>query len=278
MIKKESKAVLIGKYCLLIIYALFILVPFIWILYSSFRHESNLFTGLFFANDGGFTMNNYLRAFSGANFGEFFINSFIIAGITTIMVTLLSVLGAYALSRFDLKGKNIIILSMLSANMFPHVLLIIPFFAVISGLRLVDSYIGIIITHIILGLPFGVWLIKGYFDGVPKSLDDAAKIDGLGPIDTLIKIIIPVAAPGVVVTSFYAFMVSWGDFLFASIISASSNTRTLPIGLSNFIGSTQIRWGSINAATVITVIPTIMLFAFLQKWIVKGLSSGAVKG
>ena len=277
MITKNSKKSLIGKYILFILYALFILVPFVWILYSSFRYEANMFTGEFFTNEGGFTLINYFAAIAGANFGTFFRNSLIIATTTTVIVTFLSLLGAYALSRFELKGKNGIILSLLSANMFPHVLLMIPFFAVISGFRLVDSYTGIIITHIILGLPFGIWLIKGYFDGVPKSLDDAAKIDGLGPLGTLFRVIIPVAAPGVV-AAFYAFMVSWGDFLFATIISSSSDTRTLPIGLANFIGSSQMRWGAINAATIITVLPTIIIFAFLQKWIVEGLSSGAVKG
>lgn len=278
MISKESKKSLIGKYILFILYALFILLPFVWILYSSFRYEANMFTGEFFTNEGGLTLMNYFAAIDGANFGTFFRNSLIIATTTTVIVTFLSLLGAYALSRFELKGKNGIILSLLSANMFPHVLLMIPFFAVISGFRLVDSYTGIIITHIILGLPFGIWLIKGYFDGVPKSLDDAAKIDGLGPLGTLFRVIIPVAAPGVVVAAFYAFMVSWGDFLFATIISSSSDTRTLPIGLANFIGASQVRWGAINAATIITVLPTIIIFAFLQKWIVEGLSSGAVKG
>ena len=227
-------------------------------------------------------INNYFKVFSsGGSTGDFLVyfkNSIIVAVITTIVVVTISVFGAYSLSRFNLKFKNAFIVTMLLSNMFPWVLLVIPIFGVLFTLNLIDSYIGIIFTHIILGLPFSIWLIKGYFDGVPQELDDAAMIDGLGPFGTLIRVILPVAAPGIVVASFYSFMVSWGDFLFVSVISQSMDTKTLPIGLNNFFGSTQVAWGSINAATVISIIPTILLFSLLQKWIVEGLTSGAVKG
>ncbi len=276
--KSNEKIITLGKYLLMVCYTIFILAPFIWILYSSLRWEPNLFAGEFLANPGGLTFNNYFRAIAGANFGEYFLNTLTISFITTAVVTLLALLGGYSLSRFNLRFKNQIIMAMLSSQMFPHVLLIIPFFAVMSGFKLLDSYTGIVLTHIVLGLPFGIWLIKGYFDGVSTSLDDAARIDGLGSVGILFRVVLPVAAPGVAVTAFYAFMVSWGDYLFVSIISQSSSTRTLTIGLDNFLGATQIQWGPINAATVLTVLPTIVLFAFLQKWIVKGLTSGATKG
>jgi len=272
---------LVFKYILLIIYVLFITIPFIWIFYSSFRSESDLFTGKFIVNKGGLSFKNYLDVFQSGQTGQFatyFTNSLIIALISSTIVVFLAVFGAYSLSRFKMRFKEGIILTLLLSNMFPWVLLVIPLFGILSQFRLIDSYLGIIITHIILGLPFGLWLVKGYFDGVPKELDEAAMIDGLSPFGTLLKVILPLTAPGIVVAAFYAFMVSWGDFLFVSLISQSLKTQTLPIGLNKFFGSTQIRWGSINAATVITIIPTIILFAFLQKWIVEGLTSGAVKG
>ncbi|MBM7556661.1 carbohydrate ABC transporter permease [Halanaerobacter jeridensis] len=275
----SDRKILIGKYIALIMFLLFIITPFMWILYSSFRTEASLFSGQFFA--GGLTLKHYSNVLGAGQTGQFktyFLNSFIIASISTVVVVILSLLGAYALSRFKMKFKDGIILSLLSANMFPRVLLLIPLFGVLFDLQLIDSYIGIIITHIILGLPFGLWLVKGYFDSVPKELDEAAKIDGLGPIGILFKIIVPITAPGMVVAGFYAFMVSWGDYLFSSVISQSLSTQTLPIGLNKFFGSSQIQWGSINAAVVITIIPTIILFSVLQKWIVEGLASGAVKG
>jgi len=279
---REKRSILILKYIALISLALFILIPFIWLFYSSFRTEAALFSGTFLENEEGLIINNYFKVFSsGGSTGDFLVyfkNSIIIAVITTIVVVTISVFGAYSLSRFNLKFKNGFIVTMLLSNMFPWVLLVIPIFGVLFTLNLIDSYIGIIFTHIILGLPFSIWLIKGYFDGVPQELDDAAMIDGLGPFGTLIRVILPVAAPGIVVASFYSFMVSWGDFLFVSVISQSMDTKTLPIGLNNFFGSTQVAWGSINAATVISIIPTILLFSLLQKWIVEGLTSGAVKG
>jgi ABC-type glycerol-3-phosphate transport system permease component len=239
-----------------------------------------LFEGTFFKNEDGLTIENYISALKsgGGNFLVYIKNSTIIALMATIIVLIISVFGSYALSRFNLKFKNGFILTMLLSNMFPHVLLIIPIFDMLFALKLIDSYFGIIFTHIVLSLPFSLWLMKGYFDQIPSELDEAAMLDGLGPFLTLIKIILPLATPGIVVSSFYTFMVSWGDFLFASIISQSISTRTLPIGINNFFGSTQIAWGSINAATVISIVPTILLFSLLQRWIVEGLTSGAVKG
>jgi ABC-type glycerol-3-phosphate transport system permease component len=278
----EKKSTLILKYIALISLTMFILVPFIWLFYSSFRTESAMFSGKFFENPNGLMIKHYFNVFqSGGGTGNFigyFKNSILIAAITTLVVVTISVFGAYSLSRFHLKFKNAFIITMLLSNMFPWVLLVIPIFGLLFTMNLIDSYTGIIFPHIILGLPFSIWLIKGYFDGVPKELDEAAMIDGLGPFQTLIKVILPVAAPGIVVASFYSFMVSWGDFLFVSVISQSMDTKTLPIGLNNFFGSTQVAWGSINAATVISIIPTILLFSMLQKWIVEGLTSGAVKG
>ncbi len=276
----NKKLSTILKYLILITLTIFILVPFLWLFYSSFRTESALFEGTFFKNEDGLTIENYISALKsgGGNFLVYIKNSTIIALMTTIIVLIISVFGSYALSRFNLKFKNGFILTMLLSNMFPHVLLIIPIFDMLFALKLIDSYFGIILTHIVLGLPFSLWLMKGYFDQIPSELDEAAMLDGLGPFLTLIKIILPLATPGIVVSSFYTFMVSWGDFLFASIISQSISTRTLPIGINNFFGSTQIAWGSINAATVISIVPTILLFSLLQRWIVEGLTSGAVKG
>lgn len=271
---------LLGKYALLSLYVLFITVPFIWVFYSSFRAESSLFAGNFFSNPGGLTIRHYLSVFnSGAGqFTTYFRNSAIIAGAASVTVVVLAIFGAYSLSRFNMRFKDGIILTLLLTNMFPPVLIAIPLFGLLFKLQLVNTYLGIITTHIILGLPFGLWLIKGYFDSVPIELDEAAMIDGLSPFGVLLRVILPITAPGMVVAAFYAFMVSWGDFLYSSLISQSLETQTLPIGLNKFFGSTQIQWGSITAATVITIIPTVVLFAFLQKWIVEGLASGAVKG
>ncbi len=277
--KKKNNLVL--KYFLLILFAVFILLPFIWILYSSFRAEVDLFAGTFFKNEKPLSFENYRDVFSSgqtAAFGTYFKNSLIIASISTAIVVFAALFGAYALSRFRMKYKDGIIITMLLSNMFPQVLIVIPLFGILFSMNLIDSYLGIIVTHIVLGLPFGIWLIKGYFDSIPYEIDEAAMIDGLRPFGVLWRIIIPITAPGMVVAAFYAFMVSWGDFLFASVISQSLDTQTLPIGLNKFFGSTQIRWGAINAATVITIIPTIVLYAFLQRWVVEGLTAGSVKG
>ena len=278
---RRSRPFTIGAYVLLILIFLFLIFPFLWVIDSSVRFEQNLFSGKFLENVGGLTLQHYKSVLSAGASGQFrvyFTNSLIIAVSSTVVVMLLSLVGAYALSRFKLRGKNGILLTILSSNMFPHVLLSVGIFGILFDFHLVDSYIGIILTHIILGLPFGLWLVKGYFDALPIDLDEAARLDGVGSLGILFKILVPIAAPGMVVAGFYAFMVSWGDFLFVSIISQSLETQTLTIGLNKFFGSTQVQWGPINAATVVTIAPTIVIFGLLQKYIVSGLASGAVKG
>ena len=271
---------LAAGYGALALYLAFLLIPFIWVFYSSFRSESSLFSGTFLQNPEGLTLRHYADVFSAATgqFPVYFRNSLLVATIASAVVVGVALPGAYGLSRFAIRFKREIIMVFLMSQMFPHVLLLIPLFSLLLRLQLVNTHAGVIVAHIILGIPFSLWLLKGYFDGVPKELDEAAMIDGASPTEVLVRIVMPLVAPGVVVAAFYSFMVSWGDFLFSSVIAQAIGVQTLPIGLNKFFGATQIRWGPITAATVITIVPTVALFALLQRWVVEGLTSGAVKG
>jgi ABC-type glycerol-3-phosphate transport system permease component len=146
-----------------------------------------------------------------------------------------------------------------------------------SNLGLVDSHIGLILTHTSITLPFALWMLTGYFKAIPQELDQAALIDGCSRLGVLFRIIYPVALPGLVVAGFFAFVVSWGDYLFVSILSQSNETQTLPIGLQAFMQSLQVRWGLITAGTVIAIVPTVLFFAAVQRRLVAGLTAGAVK-
>jgi ABC-type glycerol-3-phosphate transport system permease component len=165
-----------------------------------------------------------------------------------------------------------------STQMFPQVLLIIPMYLIVFNLSLLDTVIGVVLGQLILVLPFQVWMLKGYFDNIPMDLDEAARIDGCNIAQRLIFVVLPVAAPGIVVAAFFSFVVSWGDFLIVSVINQSQRTATVTLIIQRLSSALLIRWGQVAAATVLTIVPTIILFFFVQTRLVTGLTAGAVKG
>jgi ABC-type glycerol-3-phosphate transport system permease component len=161
--------------------------------------------------------------------------------------------------------------------MFPPVLILLPLYTWLLHLGFVDTYLGIILAQTMLSLPFTVWMLKGYFDNTPKELDEAARIDGCSTFGILFRIIFPIAAPGILVAAFFAFMVSWGDYLIVSVLAQSNATATMPFSLARISSSLHVKWGDVAAAAVMTIVPTLILFALVQKWLVEGLTAGAVK-
>ena len=179
-----------------------------------------------------------------------------------VLTVFLGSLGAYALSRFALKGKRLFMMAALLPQFFPYVLVLIPFYVLMSNLNLVDTHVGLILTHTSLMLPFAPWMLTGYFNAIPMELDQAALIDGCSRFGVLFRILYPVAIPGLVVAGFFAFVVSWGDYLFVSILSQSNETQTLPIGLQTFMSSSlEVQWGLITAGTVLAIVPTVIFFS-----------------
>jgi ABC-type glycerol-3-phosphate transport system permease component len=259
------------------LFFLFLLLPIAWLLLSSFRISDSINSGRLLPAWNEFTLFNYVEAFQISNFPTYVANSFIIATIVMLLVVFVSSLGAYALSRFQLRGRRFFLMTALLPQFFPYVLVLIPFFVLMSNFGLVDTHIGIIITHMAIALPFCLWMLTGYFNGIPRELDQAALIDGCSRMGVLFRILYPVALPGMVVTGFFAFVVSWGDYLFVSILSQSALTQTLPMGLQTFLSSLQVKWGLITAGTVIAIVPTIVFFAIVQRRLVAGLTAGSVK-
>lgn len=264
-------------YLVVVLSVLFFLLPMIWIIYCSFRTQASLFTGRVFPPWSDFTLENYRTILSVTDFPRYFLNSFRIAATVTLLSLLCSVLGAYGLSRFDIRGKNLMIMGIFSTQMFPQVLLIIPMYLIIFALHLLDKVIGVVLGQIILVLPFQIWMLKGYFDNISTDIDNSARIDGCSIFQRLLYIVLPVAAPGIVVAGFFSFVVSWGDYLIVSIINQSQRTATLTLIIQRLSSALLIRWGQVAAATVLTIVPTIILFSFVQRRLVEGLTAGAVK-
>ncbi len=274
--KRTLSAIL--AYLIVGISIIFFILPVLWIIYTSFRTQASIFTGDVISPLKEYTLENYETILSVADFPAFFWNSFKIALMVTIISLFFSILAAYGLSRFDIRGKSALITGVFSTQMFPPVLLIIPMFLIIFNLNLLDTVTGVVLGQLILILPFQVWMLKGYFDNIPTDLDEAARIDGCTIFQRLVYVIIPVALPGIMVAAFFSFVVSWGDFLIVSVISQSQRTATVTLVIQRLSGALLIRWGQVAAATVLTIVPTIILFFFVQNRLVSGLTAGAVKG
>ena len=259
------------------LFYLFLLGPMAWLLLCSFRTSESIQAGRILPALSELTLFNYLEAFNLNNFPQLVGNSIFIATSVMLLVVLFASLGAYGLSRFSLKGKTYLMLAALFPQFFPYVLVLVPFYVLMSNLSLVDTHLGLILTHTSITLPFALWMLTGYFNAIPRELDQAAAIDGCSRLAILFRILYPIALPGLVVAGFFAFVVSWGDYLFVSILSQSNTTQTLPLGLQSFLQSLQVKWGLITAGTVIAIVPTVVFFAIVQRRLVAGLTAGAVK-
>jgi ABC-type glycerol-3-phosphate transport system permease component len=265
------------SYLVVLISLIFFVGPMLWIAYTSVRVESSIFTESVLSPANEYTLQNYQTILSVTDFPLYFLNSLKIGLTVTALSLFISIIGAYGLSRFDVKGKNALIIGIFSTQMFPQVLLMIPIYLVIVALGMLNRVVGVVLGQMILILPFQIWMLKGYFDGLPLEIDDAAQIDGTNIPQRLIWVILPVAAPGVAVAAFYSFVVSWGDYLIVSVVSQGNATATVTLAIQRLTSSLLVRWGQVAAITVLAIVPTILLFSFVQSRLVEGLTAGAIK-
>jgi multiple sugar transport system permease protein len=214
--------------------------------------------------------------------GRYFLNSLVVSTTATVLSVTLAVFAAYAISRFRFPGRRIFSVTVLSTQMFPGILFLLPLFLIFvnignaTGIELYGSRIGLIITYLTFSLPFSIWMLVGYFDSIPRELDEAAQVDGNGPIGALLRVVVPAAVPGIVAVAIYAFMTAWGEVLFASIMTDES-TRTLAIGLQQYSTQVDVYWNQVMAASLVVSAPIVVGFLLLQRYLVAGLTAGAVK-
>lgn len=200
-----------------------------------------------------------------------------VAGITSIISLFVSLLAAYSFARFNFKGKIFCMVSFLLINMFPPVLLLTPLFTIMRKLGLLYTPYSLMIAYSTFTIPFSVWLLTGYIQDLPVSLEEAAMVDGCSRLEAFIRITLPLTIPGIVATGIYIFITAWNEFIFA-LMFTNEATRTLPVALQTFIGQFEIQWGLLTAGGVVTTIPVVILFMLIQKKLVEGLTAGAVKG
>ncbi|GAA1974749.1 carbohydrate ABC transporter permease [Kitasatospora viridis] len=228
------------------------------------------------------TFRPYLDIWTTVPLARYFTNSLIVAGSATALSVLLAVLAGYAVSRYRFPGRRLFTTTVLSTQMFPGILFLLPLFLLYvnignsTGIALYGSRGGLILTYLTFSLPFSIWMLVGYFDSIPRDLDEAAAVDGCGPVRTLLRIVLPAAVPGIVAVAVYAFMTAWGEVLFASVMT-NDQTRTLAVGLQGYATQTDVYWNQVMAASLVVSVPMVAGFLLLQRYLVAGLTAGAVK-
>jgi len=251
--------------------------PFFWMINSSVRPPIQLLSRDIKFIGGQLTWENYRGIFE-AGFLRFILNSIFVCSIATIVcVYIIASPAAYAMSRFKFLGKGPIMAMVGFTQMFPWVILVTPIFMIFWALHLVNSYLGLIIVYVAISVPFSIYMLVGYFETIPKDIDNAAAVDGCSTLGTIFRIILPISLPGLIATAVYTFAVTWNEFLFALTLMTQTEKKTVPVGVANFLGQYSTDWGKVMAASVVATIPTIIFFIILQRRLVGGLVAGSVK-
>ncbi|MBA7519617.1 Trehalose transport system permease protein SugB [subsurface metagenome] len=275
---REKLVVKIFRWLLLMTLLIIFAFPLYWMIVTSLQPVGG------FAGDRTpylipkiVTLESYKYIINNIDFIKEYLNSLIVSISTTFIVVFLSVMAAYGFSRFTFIGKQKIIAGMLIFQMFPKIILVIPFFIFMRLLGLLSTNIGLIISYTSFALPFTIWLLVGFFDAIPKSLDECAMIDGATPIQAFYKIVLPLAAPGVVATALFAFVLSWQEYLFALVLSIRPGSALLTQGLAGMIQEWVTLYEPMMAGAVLAIFPLVIIYFFLEKYLVSGLTAGAVK-
>jgi multiple sugar transport system permease protein len=264
-------------YVALLVGAIFAGGPVVWMLSSAFKSNADIFEYPPKLIDNSFSGSAFNAVFDNPEEIRFFVNSYAVGLSVTALTILVAIVAAFALSRYKFALREPLKVMIIAVQAIPPITLVIPLFGVVIALHLYNSYEGLILTYLVFTLPYSVVMMTAYFNSIPRELDEAARIDGAGSMRTLLRVILPLARPGLVAVGFYAFMISWNEFLFALTLTQTDNMRTVPVGLTLLMGQYNYQWNQIMAMSVLGCLPVIILFLIFQKHFVSGLSSGAVK-
>ncbi|MBT2531213.1 carbohydrate ABC transporter permease [Arthrobacter sp. ISL-48] len=277
----ETRNFRILRNVVLTILSLWVAIPLYVVVSTSLKPLKDV-AGLFQWIPRQITASPYLDIWTTVPLAKYFQNSLIITVCATLCSVTVAVLAAYSIARLQFKGKRAFSLTVLSTQMFPGILFLLPLYLIftqirnLTGLQLQGSYLGLIITYMTFTLPFAIWMLSGYFASIPKELEEASMIDGTGRMGALIRVILPVAKPGIIAVAVYSFISAWGEVLFASVLTNEA-TKTLSLGLKAYASESDVFWNQLMAASVVVSLPVLIGFILVQKHLVAGLSAGAVK-
>ncbi len=252
--------------------------PLYWILLTSFKPANQIAEYPVRYWPRQFTLDNYTSLFQKSEFGSYLLNSIVVSAAAALVATAIALLSAYILSRYQFRGKGAVMMAFLITQMIPAFIALGPLYQMFTNLGLVDKRFGLVLIYIAMTIPFSAIMLRGFFDNVPDSLEEAAMVDGATRFGALWRVIVPVMTPGIIATFIFNFVNCWNELFLAVTLINTDDRKTIPTALNGFISSFNIEWGPMSAAAVLTILPTMLLFAFASRWIVAGLTQGATKG
>ncbi|MFK7862069.1 MAG: carbohydrate ABC transporter permease [Granulosicoccus sp.] len=267
-----------GKYVAVISYLLFALFPLYWLLKISLTPEKLIYSEGTALWPGTLTFENFQQVILYSDFKVYFINSVYVSLGTAAITTLIAAAAGYSFSRFRFRGKTLVVVLMLITQMFPLLMIIAPIYKIVAGLGLLNTLTSLIVVYTAFNIPFATFLMQSFFDGIPKDLDEAAMIDGCTRLQALRKVILPLTLPGLAATLGFIFTAAWSELLFALMLINSNDSMTFPVGLLTFVSKFSVDWGQMMAAGVLALVPSCLFFIFIQRYLVQGLTAGAIKG
>jgi len=276
--RQERRIDAIMSYGMLILATAFALFPILWMLSTSLKSEAEALSLPIRWIPQRLTLLAYGEMWTMKPFATYFWNSIVVSGVTALLSTIVGALAGYGFSRFRFRGRTSLLAFFLATQMISGVLVIGPYFQILAALDLYNTLTGLIIAYVTICLPFAAWMSKGYFDSIPKELDEAGLVDGASRLQIFVRIICPIAIPGTVSTLLFAFLLAWQDLLWALCLISIDEKRTVTLGVAFLVGEFVIQWPMLTAASLIGSLPTILLYLFLQRYYVEGLARGAVKG
>lgn len=276
-VKVARKITNTTSYIVLLLFSSLIIFPLLWIVSTSLKNEEDLFALPLQLIPENPTLQAFKQVWIDRPFLSYFRNSLFIVSVATFISVAFSVFAGYGLSRFQFRGRGAFMAFLLSSQLFPSIMLLIPFYKIYMTLGLINTHAALIITYVSFTVPFCTWIMRGYFNGISKDLDQAAQIDGAGRTRVFLAIILPLSWPGVAATSIYSFIAGWNEYIFALVLTQEEEMKTVPVGIGQLIGEYRIDWAQLMAASLYALIPLTIVFIFFNRYFVSGLSAGAVK-
>jgi len=261
----------------LLIGAVFAGFPVLWMAVCSFKPNTEIFAYPPSFISKSFSLDAYKTIFTDSSKIRFFINSYVVSLVVTVLTLFVGILAAYGFSRYDFKLKKILNIIIINVQAVPTITLLIPYFSLIVTLKMYNTYFALIFTYMVFTLPYAIIMMTGYFNTLPKELDESVKVNGGSSFYALWKVLVPISVPGIVSTGIYTFMQAWNEYLFALTLTKTNEMRTVPIGIQLLMGQHSYEWNQMMAMSILGCLPVLLLFLFLQRYFIAGMTSGAVK-
>ncbi len=274
---KESRLITLGRHALLLLFVLISVYPALNVLSISLRPGNKLRSTELSIIPENWTLDSYVQLFTEQPFLQWLGNSLLVSLAVTLLGVGLASVGGYALSRYKFVGRQTSMLAILTTQMFPATMLLLPIYVMIARLHLVNTFLGLLIFYTATALPFCLWQMKGFYDTIPFSLEEAARMDGCSRWKTFLKVTLPLAVPGLVITALFSFMTAWSEYIVAAVVLEDREMFTLPLGLKSFQATMSTQWGLYAAASMLVSIPVVVVFMLLSRYLVSGLTVGGVK-